>query len=185
MFPYQLDVNFYLRPLIEDDAGPLAALVDKNRVYLKEWLPWLDYSKTEKDSLTFIQSSIRALAEGKTMVLGMWIDSKLAGVVSFNELNWPNKRAVIGYWLDQSLSGKGHTTRAVAALCKMAFGELKLNSVELRAATFNIASRSVAEKLGFAHVGSIPEAEWLYDHFVSHEVFVLTKAKFLLTQSAT
>ena len=185
MFPLSINSTFFLRPLIEADAKILAQSIDQNRLYLRQWLPWLDYNKTEQDSLIFIQNSLRLLKDGKCMVMGMWTESEFVGVVSFNEISWPNKRAILGYWIAENHRGKGLTLAAVRGLCHLAFTELKLNSLELRCASMNRPSRNLAEKLEFIHVGTIPEAEWLYDHFVDHEVFAMTKDRFLLTHSAT
>ena len=48
--PGNMDANnvpdLELRLLAPDDAEELAALIERNRQYLREWLPWVDSSRT-------------------------------------------------------------------------------------------------------------------------------------------
>ena len=41
----------------ESHAEELFALTDKNRKYLREWLPWVDATQTIEDTMKFIRSS--------------------------------------------------------------------------------------------------------------------------------
>jgi RimJ/RimL family protein N-acetyltransferase len=63
-------------------------------------------------------------------------------------------------WLDR--------TRAV---CEYAYRARNLNRIEIRCATGNTASQAVPIALGFQREGLLRDNEWLYDHFVDHEVF--------------
>ena len=42
----------------EDDAGELFDVVDSNREYLREWLPWLDATRSVEDEKAFISNSL-------------------------------------------------------------------------------------------------------------------------------
>ena len=57
--------------------------------------------------------------------------------------------AQIGYWLDPAARGRGVATAAVRALCRWGFDRLGLGLIEWRAEVGNVASRRVAEKVGF------------------------------------
>jgi RimJ/RimL family protein N-acetyltransferase len=65
-------------------------------------------------------------------------------------LDWHHARGEVGYWLGAHARGAGHATRAVRALCAWGFAQLKLERIELLAATGNPASQRVAERAGFA-----------------------------------
>ena len=49
-----------LRQIGPDDAEELTELIDRNRSYLREWLPWLDNSKTVEDTLRFIEAEVQS-----------------------------------------------------------------------------------------------------------------------------
>lgn len=52
-----------------------------------------------------------------------------------------------------------------------AFTALELKQVQIRCALDNHVSRAIPERLGFKREGIIPQAEWLYDHFVDLVVY--------------
>ncbi|HEV2780973.1 MAG TPA: GNAT family N-acetyltransferase [Actinophytocola sp.] len=55
----------------------------------------------------------------------------------------------IGYWTDPGVRGRGVATDAVRAACRWAFTTLGLELIAWRAEVGNVASRRVAEKVGF------------------------------------
>jgi len=58
-----IDEDTDLRIYEERHAREVAALVDRNRAYLRQWLPRVDSSRTVEDSKAFIQHSLQQLAE--------------------------------------------------------------------------------------------------------------------------
>ena len=56
MFNLKIDNDTKLKLLEKEDAYELFALTDKNREYLRRWLPWLDTVTRVEDSLNFIQA---------------------------------------------------------------------------------------------------------------------------------
>lgn len=76
----------------------------------------------------------------------------------------------LGFWTAREQRGQGYVTEAAAALCHWAFGTLRARRVEWRALKGNLASRHVAERIGFtlegtlrnqaAHRGAIQD-EWI------------------------
>lgn len=155
-----------LRLLREDDAGDLAALVDRNRAWLRVWLPWLDGNTTPAHSLTFIRWMQTQHADGRGFSCGLFFEGQLVGVAGPHVIDAANRACQIGYWLAEAHTGRGLMTSAVRALVAHAFTVMKLNRVEIRAATGNHASQGVCERLGFIREGVLHDAEWLYDHFV-------------------
>jgi RimJ/RimL family protein N-acetyltransferase len=55
----------------------------------------------------------------------------------------------VGYWMDPAARGRGVATAAVRALCRWGFDSLGLGLIEWRAEVGNLASRRVAERVGF------------------------------------
>lgn len=176
MFQYEVDEEITLRHIQESDASALFHLTENSRESLREWLPWLDETKTEKDSLHFIQGTLANYEEKRGLNCAIFYQGKLAGMVSFNSIDWANRIAYIGYWLAVEFQGKGIITRAVQSLIHYGFAELELNRVDIRAAIGNEKSRAVPERLGFKEEGLIRQGEWLYDHYVDHVIYGMLKA---------
>jgi ribosomal-protein-serine acetyltransferase len=40
----------------------------------------------------------------------------------------------------------------------------------------NKRSQAIPQRLGFTHEGTARQAEWLYDHFVDHQIYSLLRS---------
>ncbi len=171
MFVHKIDEDTSLKLLEFRDAEKLFELTDQSRNYLREWLPWLDFTTKVEDTKEFIGGCLKAYAENKSINGVILFKGDIVGTAGYNQINWSNKIAYIGYWLGKDFQGHGIMTKVAKSLTDYAFSELKLNKVEIRAAVENEKSRSIPERLGYVNEGCIREAEWLYDHFVDHAVY--------------
>src|SRR5215204_1243040 len=171
MFGYELGENTELRLLEERHAEQLADLTDRNREHLRAWLPWVDASRTVEDRKNFIRGALEQFAHNKGFVAGIRYEGCLAGVISYNSIDWENRSTELGYWLGEEYQGKGLVTAACRALVDHAFLELGLNRVIISCATENKKSCAIAERLGFRREGIERQAVWLYDHFVDHVTY--------------
>nr|WP_322788376.1 GNAT family protein [Rummeliibacillus pycnus] len=163
--------DLILRPVNLQDAKALFSLTDDDRAYLREWLPWVDGTKTEEDTHNYITFSQKGENDGTLLNLAIIWKGKVVGITGFNNINRTNRLASIGYWLGSEYQGNGIMTSAVQTLTNYAFKELNMNKVEIRAAIKNKKSRSIPERLGYVHEGTLRSNEWLYDHFVDHAVY--------------
>ena len=161
----KIDDELELRPLEAAHAGILFALIEENRQYLREWLPWVDGNATVEDSKEFIRSSDGQLA------CGMWHRGELVGVIGYQRAAWSESTARIGYWLGAAFQGRGIVTRSCRALIEHAFAELGMRRAEIFCAVGNNKSRAIPQRLGFVEEGTIRDGEWLYDHFVDLVVY--------------
>ena len=171
MFEFVVDDAVVLKLLEYRDAERLFELTDSSRLYLREWLPWVDGTKNAEDTKSFIEMTKKQFASNNGFQAGIWYKGNLAGVIGFHGMNGANRSTSIGYWLGERFQGSGVMTKSCKALIEYAFRELKLNRVEIRCAEKNLRSRAIPERLGFVNEGMIREAEWLYDHFVDHVVY--------------
>jgi len=168
---FVVDDEVVLKLLETHHADQLSELTDSCRPYLKEWLPWVDGSIGVEDVRTFIEMTKKQFASNNGFQTGIWFKGSFAGVIGFHGMNWSNKSTSIGYWLGEKYQGKGVMTKACKLFIDYAFGELKLNRIEVRCAEGNSKSRAIPERLGFVKEGIIREAEWLYDHYVDNVVY--------------
>lgn len=167
----RIDDELALKLLVPNQAPVLFQLVNQSREHLREWLPWLDYTRSVKDSEAFIRESIKQFFLQESLVMGIWWNGELAGLISLQHIHRANQMAEIGYWLGQRFVGHGIMTRSCEALVDYAFQTLKLNRVTIKAAVGNTGSQSVPNRLGFQIEGCMREAEWLYDRYVDHQIF--------------
>ena len=170
----QIDSDLVLRRLEEADAPELFALVDKNRAYLRQWLPWLDSNTSVNETLQFIRAVKQQENNGLGFQTAIWFKGRIAGVIGFHPIDWTNKVVEIGYWLSEQHQGLGIVTRSCRTLVNYAFDEYKLHRVQIRCATGNRRSCAIIERLGFMFEGVARGAEFLYDRFVDLYVFGMT-----------
>lgn len=57
MFPLELRAGIYLDNFQEEDAEEYFQLINKNRIYLKKFLGWLNSCNSAKDTLAFIKNA--------------------------------------------------------------------------------------------------------------------------------
>lgn len=174
-FSMRIDERTELKQLERKDAHALFLLTDRSRAHLREWLPWVDGTKTERDSRVFIENTIRQAASQKGVHAGIWYRGELAGVIGFHSIDWTNASTSIGYWLGAEFQGKGLMTKACRAMVDHAFEKMKMHRVEIRCGVMNQKSCAITQRLGFRYEGTIREAEWLYDHYIDHKVYGLLR----------
>ena len=74
---------------------------------------------------------------------------QLLGSISLMRFSWEHGRGEVGYWLAAAGRGQGHATRAVRLICAWGFTAVRLERIDLMAATGNPASQNVAQRAGF------------------------------------
>ena len=159
----------------EEDAGELFAVVDSNREYLREWLPWLDATRSVEDEKAFISNSLEEYQKRDGVFYTIRLEGRIIGTISLNWIDWGNKAAGVGYWLSKNQTGNGYVTKSCIRLMEHCFDDLSLNRFVLEAAVDNIPSCEIAERIGMRLEGITKDREWLYDHYVDAKLFAITK----------
>lgn len=177
MFKHIIDKDIELRMLEIIHAESMYELIESNRDHLRQWLPWLDITKNVDDSKKFIELCKHQYTANNGFQAGIWYKGELAGVIGFHKICWSSRNTSIGYWLGKDYRGKGLMIKACEAFINYALNDLNLNRVEIRCAEKNFKSRAIPERLGFIQEGTIREAEWLYDQYVSHIVYGILKSE--------
>jgi ribosomal-protein-serine acetyltransferase len=165
----------HLRPLLETDAEELHSLIEKNRAHLAPWLSWAT-AQTLGDTLKFIQSGERQAGDNEGLHCAIVCESRVAGVISYMEVNWRHRRTVLGYWLDADHQGRGLMTSAVRLMIDHAFLVWELNRVEIRAAVKNRKSRAIPERLKFEREGLLRQAELVSGRYLDTVVYAMLAA---------
>ncbi len=177
MEPFEIRVNedIVLRLHQEKIAPTLFSLVEENRAYLREWLPWLDFNTKIEDTHKFISECESNYKKGFSLNLGIFFNGKLVGSVGFNTISSINKSAEIGYMLGANYNGLGIMTKSCKALIDYGFNQLKLNRIAIKVGEQNYKSRAIAERLNFNQEGILQQAEYLYDHYVNLVVYAMLR----------
>lgn len=173
MFTYKVNADIELRLLELRHGKELYNVINSCRPYLREFLPWVDSNKTVEQIESFVKTTLEQYASGHGFHAGIWYQGQFAGIIAYHRINWANKNTSIGYWLGEGFQGRGIMSNCCAALVDYGFNTLGLHRIEIRCATANSKSQAIPKRLGFTKEGTIREAEWLYDHYVDHDVYGL------------
>ena len=178
----KVDDNIVLRQLMQSDSAEIFKTIDSQREYLGKWLPFVEFTKSISDTISYVDSVIKAPDEKFEFVFTIQkrnsfvnkgdkysnIDNdpfqeyfEFAGLIGFKDTDRQNKKTEIGYWLSHSYQKHEIITKSVEKLCELAFGELSINRVQIKCAVGNTASSNIPKRLGFVFEGTEREGELL------------------------
>ena len=160
-----------LRPVSVRHSKPLYDLIDRNRIRLREWLPWLEWSFGPTDLSAYLKERERDNAAGIGLATVVFFEGALCGAIALHTINKRDRSTSIGYWLDAGYAGRGIMTEACRAIVTEGFRGYGLHRIEIRCATGNSRSSAIPRKLKFTEEGILREAEWIYDRWVDLRVF--------------
>jgi ribosomal-protein-serine acetyltransferase len=176
VFRLEVAPNVEARLLKPADADAIFALVDYDRAYLREWLPWVDRTHTADDVRLFITGTVMPQwHEGRGPQCGIWIEGALGGSIGCHAIDWLNRSCSIGYWIASRHQRRGIVTRCAEAMIDYLFGELGLHRVVIQCGTDNLRSCAVPERLGFTREGIAREAEWAAERWVDLVVWSMLR----------
>jgi ribosomal-protein-serine acetyltransferase len=175
---FVIDAATELRPLRHSDSRELFALTHSNRTHLRQWLPWVDAVTAEADTRAYIRTTIEQRDEGRGPVFAIVHDGAIAGVTGFLPLDRVHRGGEIGYWLAAPYQGRGIMTASCRFLVRYAFHTLDLHRLQIAAATENLRSRAVIERLGLKLEGILRGRENLYGRWVDHAVYSMLEHEF-------
>jgi ribosomal-protein-serine acetyltransferase len=177
MFRRTVEPGVELRQFVPADAEEAFAAVERNRDYLRQWMPWTDRTQTADDVREFIERAQAQDDANEGPQMGLWIDGVFGGSLGCHTIDWANRNCSIGYWLDQQQQGKGLITRCCAVLLDYLFDELGLHRVEIRCGTGNTRSCAIPERLGFTREGVLRQAERINDRWLDLVVWSILEAE--------
>ena len=92
---------------------------------------------------------IAMLADPANPVFTLRVRDAFAGLIGFKSADSRTRTIEIGYWLRSEYQGRGLMTAAAEALCRMAFGQMGMENVEIKCAAGNLRSNRIPLRLGF------------------------------------
>lgn len=166
--------NISLETLSQSHALDIFRTIDENRDELREWLPFVDYTKEEKDSRDFVDY-VNASGDKIFVIL---YDASFVGLVGLKDIDNSNNKAETGYWISPQFQNKGIASLSTKRIIEYSFNELNLNRLQIKVAVDNLKSIRVAEKLCFCKEGIQRDGELLVSGYSDLWVFSLLRKEY-------
>jgi ribosomal-protein-serine acetyltransferase len=154
----EVGAGLTLVPVTTADANETFALIAACRSDLREWLTWVDETRTVTDLRRWAALAQTRREQRLSFDYNVRSNGAIVGGAGLHNFDWATRNAHIGYWLAPAMRGCGVMTRAAAALTTFAFTRLGLHRIEIRCVVENSRSRAVAERLGYQLEGVLHQA---------------------------
>jgi ribosomal-protein-serine acetyltransferase len=176
----ELKVNdeIILNILKISDSQTIFEAIDQNRDHLRKWLPFVDMTRSENETRSFIKSIIDDV-ERRQEVFTIWHNNEFSGLIGLKDFDYLNRKVEIGYWLIEKMTGKGLITLSVEKLITFIFENLDLNRVQIKCGVGNHKSSSIPKRLGFLFEGIERQGERLHFKYIDLEIYSLLKSDWL------
>ena len=171
--------NLHLELWAEKHAEATFEMVDKNRIFLRQWLAFVDNMKSVEQIYNYSKFALQRNADGLEAGFVIFENEKAIGRIGINKIIKENKIGEIGYWIIPDAEGKGIITECSKAMLDYGFKDLGLNRIEIKCAVENLKSARVPEKLKFTKEGILRQAELLNGKFVDLYLFSLLKNEWI------
>ena len=137
--------------------------VELSRKTLRDWLPWVDGTKSPEAEYTnwLINWAQQNWNEGKgfAYLIRHKKTKAVLGAIDLMDYNEKHKSAEIGYWLSDDASGCGYMTEAIHALENVAFKK-GLNRIMIGSDVQNERSMNVIKRCGYHLEGVLRSNMW-------------------------
>ncbi|WP_299758091.1 GNAT family protein [uncultured Pontibacter sp.] len=169
--------DLFLRRATPSDASALYYIIDRDRPYLRKWLPFIDVSQDAGDTEAYLKY-VSAPGNTSDLVFVIVHEQKVCGLIGFKCIDKLNKKLEIGYWLAEEKQGKGIMRQSCQTLLTYAFEKMRMNRVEIKVGVGNHRSSNIPKKLGFKLEGVQRHGELLNGKFHDLEVYSLLRSEF-------
>ncbi len=174
MLPYVVEAGLELHPLEDRHARAVFALVNENRVHLRQWQNWPDRIRTLNDMRSLIYKSEQKKRANNGFDALIVYHGQIVGKIGLVYVDWIEQRTEIGYWLAESHQGMGLITKACRVLVAYALMEMQLRTVNIRCAGGNTRSAAIPQRLGFIYAGAALHKIWLHGQMQDEVMFTMT-----------
>jgi ribosomal-protein-serine acetyltransferase len=134
----------------------MLALTERNLDRLRKWEQWAQGDQTRDALAAYTTWLVSQYSLGRAVPAAIRLDGQLVGAVTARTDSYSLVNE-LGFWIDGAFEGRGLVGRASAAMV----GHLQRAGaprIEIKTAVQNGRSRRVAERLGFAHEGTLRSA---------------------------
>lgn len=171
----RINDNIRLEKVKLSMAPVIFSTIDRDRDYLKTWLPFVEMTRQVSDTEKFLKGILEEPTSLRSEVFSIWVKEEFAGLIGFNDIDWLNHKTEIGYWLAEKMQGKGIITMCMEKLIRYAFQKLKLNRIQIKVAVGNHKSIAIPKRFGFVFEGIERRGERIGEKFYDLETYSLLK----------
>lgn len=169
----KVDEKIVLQRVNHNDTSAVYRLIDKNRLLLRQWLPFVDATTSEEQTESFIRSLFNPAS--RELIFTIRYVDEIAGLVGYKDIDRNNKKLEIGYWIAPAFEGRGMVTASAKVMVDQAFKKMHMNRVQIKCAVENQRSSNIPRRLGFTLEGVERAGELLNGRFVDLEIYSMLK----------
>jgi ribosomal-protein-serine acetyltransferase len=169
--------GLYLRRISHHDAHEVFDLIDNNRQFLREWLPFIDTTVSAESTHAFIDQIEKHYS--REIVFTICFEGEICGLIGLKDIDMQNRKVEIGYWIARHVQGKGIVTESTHTLIDRIFSQMNINRVQIKCAVGNTRSSNIPKRLGFKMEGIERQGERHKDGYFDLEVYSVLKADWL------
>jgi len=136
-----------LRARHVNQSVELFRLIDSNRLYLREWMPWEEQTKTTEDTREYLQKATQGWLD-KTLFDYSIYDKKseqMIGSFGIHAIQWVKRSCEIGYWICENYQGQGYVSEALRVV-ENSIAALGFHRISIVCDRRNHRSAQVAKK---------------------------------------
>jgi [ribosomal protein S5]-alanine N-acetyltransferase len=171
----------YLRPATGADYLAWARLREQSRAFLTPWEPtWPDDDLTRAAFRRRLRRQAEEMSRDESfafLIFDATSDTMLGGLTLGGVRRGVAQAATLGYWMGAPHAGKGHMTRAVAAVVRFGFGALRLHRIEAACIPDNAPSMALLARNGFRREGLARGYLKINDAWRDHVLFALLEGE--------
>lgn len=172
-----IDKDIELRQLEQSDSLDIFNIIDSQREYLGEWLPFVEITREIEDTEKFVGSVINAPDDRFEFVFTIRKQDEFVGLIGFKSTDKQNRKTEIGYWLSEKYQKQGIVTKSVKKLCDFAFNEQRINRIQIKCAVGNEPSKNIPKRLNFKYERIERDGELLSgNNFTDLEIYSKLKS---------
>jgi ribosomal-protein-alanine N-acetyltransferase len=175
--------GIYLRAARIADFEQWRNLRAASRSFLSPWEPsWPNDDLTKPAFQRRLARQDRERAEDQSycfLIFRSKDDALLGGITLGNVRRGVAQCATIGYWMGERHAGQGYMTKAMRAILRHAFLEMRLHRIEAACVPNNERSRRLLERLGFQREGFARAYLLIDGAWQDHLLFAMLDRDFL------
>lgn len=165
-----------LREWQESDLTPLIKMTSKENI--ANWLP--EWKSCSEWALPWIQNSTKngykinnPMDYFMTWAIVLKESNQLIGMINIGSDEFEKKEVGTGYFIDADYENNGYMTEALKALCDYVFNTYHYDHIATMIQANNVASITVAKKVGFKFVGDIKSSSGGFEDSIIQKLFRL------------